>query len=362
MNTTPRKRPHIPALDGLRGVANIMVVFYHNFPILYPYLFFSWLAMDIFFVMSGYLITDILIKTIGTRHFMRNFYARRLLRVFPLYFLSLVILLLILPLLLRFSFPIDYFISNQVYFWTFLQNWLLIFHPHPNESYLNHLWSMAVEEQFYLLWPLVFVLVRNAKILFTILLLLLIGIITIRFVLWTQHIPGLDYFSLFSFTRIDGICIGCMVALLQLLNANFIGRNLAFIVVCFAAANFIFYLFNRHHADSFPYVLIGYSTFSMLFGLIVYDLVNRRTRILEIIFSFSLLRFVGMISYGAYVFHWPVFLLMSPWLRQWSSNHLPISAELFASIVATLVSYGLGFLSYELIEKRFLRLKKYFPS
>ena len=134
------------------------------------------------------------------------------------------------------------------------------------------------------------------------------------------------------------------------------------IVVCFAAVNFIFYLFNRQHGDSFPYILVGYSTFSMLFGLLVYDLVNRRTKILEAIFRFSLLRFVGMISYGTYVFHWPIFLLLSPWLRDWSSRHLSVSSELFASVVATLLSYVVRFLSYQLIEKRFLRLKKYFPS
>src|SRR5215218_9879892 len=94
---THQNRSHFPALDGLRGLACLLVVSYHNFPFLSRYLFFAWLSMDIFFVLSGYLITDILMKTFGEKDYLKNFYARRLLRVFPLYYTALVLFLLIVP-------------------------------------------------------------------------------------------------------------------------------------------------------------------------------------------------------------------------------------------------------------------------
>src|SRR3954465_15445966 len=123
MTTTPAKRPHFPALDGLRGVACLLVVCYHNFPVLHGYLFFGWLAMDIFFVLSGFLITDILLNTFGEKNYLKNFYARRILRVFPLYYTSLIFFLLVLPLFRNLPVQIDYFVHNQAWFWTFFQNW-----------------------------------------------------------------------------------------------------------------------------------------------------------------------------------------------------------------------------------------------
>src|ERR1035438_7123978 len=87
---------YFPALDGLRGLAILMIILYHNFDFLsftYP----TWSGVDLFFVLSGFLITGILIKKRNSAHFLFNFYARRVLRIFPIYFLSLIIFLFILP-------------------------------------------------------------------------------------------------------------------------------------------------------------------------------------------------------------------------------------------------------------------------
>src|SRR5580765_1086061 len=96
MTELTAKRPHYPALDGLRGLAILLVVFYHNFGFI-NYSFFGWIGVDLFFVLSGYLITDILLKTVNEPGYLRNFFARRVLRIFPLYYLSLIVFLLILP-------------------------------------------------------------------------------------------------------------------------------------------------------------------------------------------------------------------------------------------------------------------------
>src|SRR5215213_9370124 len=97
MIATPANRAYYPSLDGLRGVASLLVVIYHNFGFINHYFFFGWLGLDIFFVLSGFLITDILLTTLNTKHYLRNFYVRRTLRVFPLYYASLILFLIVLP-------------------------------------------------------------------------------------------------------------------------------------------------------------------------------------------------------------------------------------------------------------------------
>src|SRR4030095_1290908 len=148
MNPDAVRRQHYPALDGLRGIAILLVVIYHNFGFI-NYSSFGWLGGDLFFVLSGFLITDILINTVGKPGYLQNFYIRRVLRIFPLYYLCLIIFLLVLP---RFAIlpDSDYYVRNQAWLWTYLQNWLYIFRGNDNTVSLHHLWSLAVEEQFYL--------------------------------------------------------------------------------------------------------------------------------------------------------------------------------------------------------------------
>lgn len=356
------KREFYPALDGLRGIACVLVVVYHLFPFFHQYLFFGWMSMDIFFVLSGFLITDILMKTFGEKNYLRNFYARRLLRVFPLYYTSLIFFLLILPNVEGLATGFDYFVRNQLYFWLFLQNWLLILHPSATDSALNHLWSMAVEEQFYLLWPLLVAAVRKPKTLLVLLVVFLLGFSALRFVLWIQQIEKLSYFSLFTFTRFDGILIGCMVGVLQKLNPKFIGKHTAIIVLCFAALNFLFYFLNLRYKGSFPYLgLLGFSTFSMLFGLLVYDIINRQTKIISAALDIGVLKFFGRISYGTYIFHWPLYLLLNPSIAGWAKeNFTAMPAPVFSSVVLTILSFIIGYLSFRFFESYFLRQKKHF--
>ena len=128
MTATSQHRPYYPALDGLRGIAILLVVFYHNFGFI-NYFFFGWLGVDLFFVLSGFLITDILLKSSGRPGFLKNFYVRRVLRIFPLYYLTLFIFFILIPLLDLGVVGFEYYLNNQIWFWTYLQNWLFIFYP-----------------------------------------------------------------------------------------------------------------------------------------------------------------------------------------------------------------------------------------
>ena len=360
MNPAQPNRQYYPALDGLRGLAILLVLVYHNFGFI-NYFFFGWLGVDLFFVLSGFLITDILLKTLDKPNYLKNFYGRRLLRIFPLYYLALVIFIFIIPRLFH-NFQADYYRENQLWMWTYLQNWLFIFKPAGDTTGLHHLWSLAVEEQFYLLWPLVILLLRKPARLLLFISFVLVAVIGLRVWIWNYQVTNLAYFNLYTFSRIDGLCIGCMVALLQRVSPGFLSRNTYIVVLFFAAANFIFYFINRRFSFSFPYLAIaGYTTCAMTFGLLVNEAVTSSTQLINKIFNFPLLRFFGRISYGLYVFHWPVYLIMTPFLYQ--SISIPGNQSLshfICSLLATGTAVGISILSFRFFEQPFLKLKQRF--
>jgi peptidoglycan/LPS O-acetylase OafA/YrhL len=353
-------RNYYPALDGLRGLAILLVVVYHNFGFINVFLF-GWLGVDLFFVLSGFLITDILLASVGEKNFLRNFFVRRMLRIFPLYYLALVLFLLIIPRLVE-TFNVDYYRQNQVWLWTYLQNWLYIFkNPNPN-NVLNHLWSLAVEEQFYLLWPFVILLIKKPRYLLVIVCLVLVGVLGLRVWVWKNQVADFAYFNLYTFTRIDGICIGCIVALLLRIDRRFLSRYTPAIVLFFALLNFAFFFINRSYDFGFPYLaLAGYTTFAMIFGLLVNEAVTRQTKLINSILSISFLRFFGRISYGLYIFHWPLYILLTPWLIGQLTATVPASWLQFSvSLAATVIAIAVSWLSFNFYERPFLKIKERF--
>ena len=363
MDAISPKQSHYPALDGLRGVAILLVVVYHNFDFA-GYFFFGWLGVDLFFVLSGFLITDILLKTLDKPGFLRNFYTRRVLRIFPLYYLTLFIILIILPLFKSLHIDLSYYQTNQVWFWAYLQNWLFIFNPQHGSKMLLHFWSLGVEEQFYLIWPLTILLIRRPKVLLAIVggLLVVVGIT--RFVLWNLHIENLAYANLYLFTRIDGICVGCMLALLMKIDFMYLRRNVAWIITTLAVFNFLFYFFNQKFSPGSPFfAFVGYTTFAILFGFILYESILGKLRIFNIVFNNSLLKFFGKISYGLYVYHWPVYLLLFPFFKQYCTTQLSFSgfaASIASAFIVIMISIAISVISYRYFESYFLKLKKKF--
>lgn len=356
-------RNYYPALDGLRGIAILLVVFLHNFGFM-NYFFFGWLGVDLFFVLSGFLITDILIRTVGKPGYLRNFYGRRVLRIFPLFYLALIICLLILPRFSSLGLETTYYSENQFWIWTYLQNWLFIFKEPYGDKILLHTWSLAVEEQFYLVWPLLILIIRSPKHLLFVMLGILAAAGFARYLVWINQVEDLAYSSLYTFTRIDGLCIGSMVALLQQIRPGFLKKYTSLIVFLMAAVNFGFYFLNHRSGFTLPYLAFaGYTTFAVLFGLLVYEAIDSGPNLIRRILDNRPLKFFGRISYGLYVWHWPVYLLFFDYFRNRIHDRMAGSfrtSEWCSGVIVTGIAIICSMISYRFFEKPFLALKKRF--
>ena len=362
MTASTANRPYYPALDGLRGLAILLVVFLHNFGFM-NYFFFGWLGVDLFFVLSGFLITDILLNTLRSPKFLRNFYVRRVLRIFPLYYVTIFLCLFVLPKIIPAA-ESTYYQQNVFWLLAFLQNWLYIFKPPGNNTMLVHFWSLAVEEQFYIVWPTIILLVKNLRKLLWIIICVLFTVMLGRYIVWSLRIEDLAYDTLYTFTRIDGICIGCMLAIMLRVDADFLRKYTYIVVLVLAGLNFVMYFVNQNAAERMPYLaFIGYTTFAIMFGLLVYEAALGKSRIIEYAFNNKILKFFGKISYGLYVLHWPLYLILFPAIQKFltANSGLSVTGCMFiAAITVTIAAVFVSFLSYNYFELRFLNLKKYF--
>ena len=355
---------HYPILDGLRGFACLIVVFTHNFGFT-NYFFFGWFSVDLFFVISGFLITRSLLQTKEQSHYFRNFYFKRILRIFPLYYLTLIFFFWIVPHINNFPIDMNYYVANQWWFWTYLQNWFIIFKTPGNATnVIQHFWSLAVEEQFYLVWPWIILLIKKPKNILAFTAFLLLAVIALRFLVWALQIKGLNYQGLYNFTRIDGICAGSMLAILWYNGSRFLEKNLTTLVFVLAGFNFLFFFFNQHYHFTFPYLaIVGYATFAVLFALLVYESVKGRNKILNLFFGNTILRFVGKISFSYYILHWPVFKIFYSPVYDWLDNHSSFSdysVKLITSSLLTIAGFFISICSYYGFERHFLKMKKVF--
>ena len=200
MTTTTAARTYYPELDGVRAIAAMMVIFFHmgqmGIPLRGP-ISFGQSGVDLFFVLSGFLITSILLKARPEDWGeVRKFYVRRSLRIFPLYYGYLIVATI-------------FGAGVTGFYWVYLQNYRIAMGAPMGE--VGHFWSLAVEEQFYLVWPFV-VLFLPRRHLVKALWLMLGGCILCRTVLVTTSHVDVFYLTL---TRLDGLCGGALLAVYQ---------------------------------------------------------------------------------------------------------------------------------------------------
>ena len=340
-----------PALDGVRGIAALMVIFFHYFIAVHPstqllsfikkIAVFGQTGVSLFFVLSGFLITRILLNSKEDNNYFKNFYARRSLRIFPLYFLFLIFYFYVVPLLVE--------VNNNAsgwFYWVYLQNVAMTFNL-DNYGPL-HFWSLAVEEHFYMFWPFIVYFFDLNKIFISGLILIIISF-CLRFYLTSINFETFY----FTFTRMDDLVLGTFLAILE--KKNFLGvrskKIFAYTLIFLFILNLVPWLFidliSHFWLQVFKYPLIA-SFYFALIGYLISDMGSKTSTF----FKFSWLRFSGKISYGLYVYHPVVFML--------GAKYVHLNNVFIDFSVLVLLTFILSTLSFYIFENQFIKLKRYF--
>ncbi len=368
----------VKELDGLRGIAVVLVMALHLFkragyftehPVLEGIITVStvgWVGVDIFFTLSGFLITSILLKSKTDEHYFKNFYVRRALRIFPLYYAAILFVLFLAP-------KVEEEFTNQLstalpIMLLYQQNWALLFKGFYITQYLGITWSLAIEEQFYLIWPfIVYKLDREKLVKFS------IGYIAVSIIgrtlgtlLWPDLGQSSTFFYYTSFARFEEMLFGGLLAAfltydgaLEKVKRYALPLFLASFTV-FVALHLLSLPGSPHpeHA-SLPLTLGGYTTAALFtLGLIGIFITHPPENLFRRFFSNPVLTFLGKYSYSMYLFHMTAALILLDvfWhseLRGWKPFFLyPLSVYIVTIVIA--------WLTWHLLEKHILGLKKYF--
>jgi peptidoglycan/LPS O-acetylase OafA/YrhL len=364
MQIQTASRVYYPTLNIARGFAISIVLLYHLF--WYSSFFrFGWIGVDLFFVLSGYLITDILLRTRENKFYFSDFYIKRILRILPLYYLTLLIFFTLSPIFFlnkSLDSTFTYYSQNQSWFWLFMQNWLMIFKGSPPEPYLTHLWSLAIEEQFYIIWPIIILIINKIKTLKKIIGVLIGLAILFRVCIWMINPHAVEAYYYNTFTRMDNLLIGSLISI-QLWQEKVIPKSIiklifsSFFTLIICSVS----IYGNVKQDNFLFPTIGYSITAAFFGCIIYLLITNESKLNFWIKNLYILNYLGKISYGLYVFHLPVYLVIAYLLSHYSITFLPLilKSSLSISILSLLATFVLSLASFYLLEKPVLDLKKY---
>lgn len=395
--TNPDAR--LVTLDGLRGLGILLVVIAHarliwlaeTAPVhgwetlLLQVMDFNWIAMEAFFAMSGFLVTGILLRTRSDNRFFRNFYSRRVLRIFPLYYGFLAFYLLVLPRLMDLTgnpesaYP--FVAQHQAWYWSYTANFLIAKHG-AWLGEMSHFWSLSVEEHFYLLWPLVVYFMSRRSILVLSAVAIVVSTALRAYFTWWVELPTVSVYVM-TITRLDSILMGSMLAVLVGARRDLspllrLRTALTVLSAIFAPALVWLYAREGHFSalgeaartqqqghlypavTVFGYLMVGIMCCALIVWLLTGSERNRVVRL----FSMRPLCALSQYSYAIYVIHFLVLgmfhqsaLSMLSLSEAFGSRALGLSAGFTMQFLVTL---GLAWVLWHACEKHFLGLKRYF--
>ncbi|MBX3378910.1 MAG: acyltransferase [Phycisphaeraceae bacterium] len=405
----PIFRSHLPLLDGIRGLAILLVMVFHMSLLsdrggvdsfARSVLSGGWCGVDLFFVLSGFLITGILYDTKANNAYFKTFYARRALRIFPLYYAVVFVSLIVLPAvaahlpekaqgkLTRFG-TIE---GDEWMYWTYLSNFAIAQAGKFRHGILDISWSLAIEEQFYLVWPaIVFLFSRKS------LLRICVGAIgfSLAFRCWLLY-TGVNPVALHVLTpsRLDALAVGAFIAL-AVRHEGGLDRLAAVarvVIPVFGLAllgDFVFRYVTKSgrkgeeglFSANLPEIqTVGLTVIAVFFGAILVRAVAAsqreltapdayRSRLVRI-FESPLLRSFGKYSYAMYLFHLPLRALVRDSVLAnkpppLTGKQLPLlygtelPAQIAFTVVCIAITYIAAWLSWNLYEKHWLAFKRY---
>ncbi len=365
-------RGFLRGLDGLRGVSILIVIIFHSFILNKT----AWnvasleliilsfdMGVDCFFVISGFLITRILLQTKDNPHYYKNFIIRRALRIIPLYYLLLLIAFVVIP-----SIAHPYFEKwkevDSLYYWFFLSNMYVAQRGGFNHGLIDISWSLAIEEQFYLFWPWIIYFFKAKAITVIVTLFLILGIVLrAKFILWDH-----DYIMahVFTFAHIDPLLIGGLFSVLlsrknYIINAEFMGT-----IKKIGLSSLLFYIITlalRNVGITDITIVPFYPVISLLFLWLLVEGLKEQT-IISNVLNLKWLGEIGKYSYAIYLFHNPICSALKYVLIGNRYDQLGLLETYFYQVViivlTTIITFIIAIMSYHLFEKHFLKLKKHF--
>ncbi len=388
---------HIPELDGLRALAIIFVFLFHyhayvpviNLPtfIFRAMIEVGGIGVFLFFALSGFLITGILIDTKDATNYFSAFYARRALRIFPLYYATLVVLF-VAPTFIHSDFwdvlPVA---ADRWLYWSYLSNWITLWKGSGRYNYLGHFWSLAVEEQFYIVWALIVWLTPRRAVIWVAGSFAVLG--AISRVVWLTHGGHQGIVATATTSNIDTLLAGAVCACLFRDPATMRKLGNWIPSVAFISLGMFFLVYSAlvmypHRVAMLLYggdpgshtfsdalqllevyggetvLAIGFSALTLWVASF-----NGTRSWLQNILRARPLTIIGTYSYGIYVFHFLILGIAVTYLNPKLFRAGPPDALLSFSclIVLAASSFGVAAISYELFERRILGLKRHFkPS
>jgi peptidoglycan/LPS O-acetylase OafA/YrhL len=393
----PTKRPilngRIPVLDGLRGTAILMVMAFHvrmfgEFAghsilnrIYYVGTAGGWAGVDLFFVLSGFLITGILFDSRDDPHYFRVFYARRTIRIFPLYYLSLIFFFWIVPFGLRvFNHaeiaPSHTSLITRVLSWSYTVNWYEgLRGSDVVPRWLNHLWSLSIEEQFYMVWPFLVLLIARRRLQVLCLGLMAFALV-FRLVLMQAHLPSAVFF--WTLSRVDSLAVGAVISLAarDLSNwrtavkwASYLTLPALCGIALLMSLQFVRpALLPSFIPQQFSLTLLCFLfTFLGLFfgGCLIMAVCSPEGSLQHRFLNSTFLRFFGKYSYCLYICHQPVIVLVTRLGVTGDILSRMLGSELGGIIamngIVFATSIVIALMSWNLFEKQWLKLKNRVP-
>jgi peptidoglycan/LPS O-acetylase OafA/YrhL len=373
----------MPELDGIRGLAILGVLCSHiagmsgilngkspSIPekLLTHAMVPMWGGVDLFFVLSGFLITGILLRTKTSKNYFPSFYARRVLRIFPIYYLALTLSLIVGHFSVDMASMLPPWPSGKLSYFFYLQNWPIFWHGVKGMGGVwGAYWSLAVEEQFYFIWPLV-ILLLSEKTIVRICYIALPCALLLRIVLYFSYFG--DEFGLMQLTssRADGLFMGAICSIYMFQRKKPV--PMGWIIACGSAGSAIWgfiAIFHRGElvATDFWTGTIGITGFALVSTALV-AISQHKLPLVQKVLTFKWLQLAGKYSYGMYVYH--LFIIFA--IRHYLVGLVSLGPDLgirfgfpvkiLAMMIEIFVVYLIAKVSYDLYEARFLRLKKYF--
>lgn len=367
-----RTSAHVPALDAVRGMSMLMVAVYHM-TFIHPtnafesgFVFVTqslWVSVDIFFALSSFLITGILLDSVDKRGYFKNFWARRSLRVFPLYFAIVIFSLVILPHLDHPKMSnFGRIKGDEWYYWVYLQN-IPIAWGGFRHAILDVTWTLAIEEQFYLVWPVVILLVPRTR------LPVLFGALFVLSLAVRLTILGAGIHTVAAYVttlaRLEPLIAGAAVALFireykGTIKLNQIARGL----MLFGYGICILVMIVHGQSDWDDRLILGIPTALVGIGAAGLVLLGYSGGTGSRFLNSRILQSSGKYSYAMYLFHLPVRGLVRDLIMpidRWSSYPGgQLTAQLLFYALSLGLTYFLAAVCFHTFEQQFLRLKRYF--